>query len=477
MTTTVVEELPLFRAKCDGIGHAAATGPNVGPGTYNVGWNPAPATNNANAPFNTTSQRPPLSQSDPRVPGPGRYDLSEPDDVRIGVVSCPFVSESARFPLDADVHLPGPAAYDIQGRFPDKRGVRSHTFAGLAPGSLAPVTDDAVSLGPGSYNPNDRAARRSNPRAAHFSKYSGRDSARVNENPGPASYNPDLPPRSLYNGKPSSMFATNTNRLVYAVKDTPGPGDYEIAGSVLRKGPACTLGRSAFGTSCPRFDGPNSGESPGPGWYTSEIAPRRPKYDGRGNVHPFASTADRFSSTAPFVPGPASYDGFKPSKHRSYVGESPFGSTVPRFGPTVALRPAVTFDEAFGPGGQRRPRRNRPLRAFESGEIKPTTGLKPLPERNYNVKHDWPKPGSIHSSFGAAPRLATGVSNGVPGPGSYIADGSSLAHGGKSSWGREVRFGAASTDAGGTVGPGSYYHDSTFLKKSYNCTIGSDTTW
>lgn len=481
-TTTVVEELPLIRSKCEGIGNTTGTNVNVGPCTYDVAdssWD-GKNNNNSRAPFNTTSHRPPLSLNDPGIPGPGRYDLTEPEDNKIGVVSIPFVSGSTRFQTIWEEDAPGPGAYNNHGKWPHKPSCRSHKFSDMSPDGFAGTYNGGATMGPGYYNPNLAAASRSNPKASHFSKYCPRTYPHPNGNPGPGTYDLDRKPHSLYAQKPSSMFATNTSRGQHSVKDTPGPGDYEIAGSMIRKTPARSLGRAAFGTSSPRFDGPGLGDTPGPGWYTGEVALRRPKYNGPINAHPFLSTEDRFKDDSAFGPEPGLYDPTRPPKHMYFGGGTPFGSTVPRFTATVVQDPLLTFDEAFGPAyyGRSGPRRTKPMRQFIHGNIKPTTGPEQLPERFYDVKYDWPKPTSLHGLFGAASRGSlSAADNGVPGPGSYRADGTINSGRGNSTWAKDVRFAPAGMERGGTIGPGRYHHESTFLRKSFNCTIGSDLTW
>ena len=100
----------------------------------------------------------------------------------------------------------------------------------------------------------------------------------------------------------------------------------------------------------------------------------------------------------------------------------------------------------------------------------------------YDVRYDWPKPTSTcETTFGTSGRLPpyAGATNDTPGPGAYSSTVGIAAvsqRPGNATWGRDVRF-AGTSPANSTPDPGKYYHCSTFLTKSHNATIGSDTTW
>lgn len=497
MKSTVIEELPLLRAKPTGAEYNGGTGPNVGPGSYDLEYH-LPA-NNSRAPFNTTGVRPPLNVSDPRIPGPGNYhDFYDPpvyaDYGKKGITSVPFTSATDRFRSAAADDTPGPGQYDLVGNWPTKRGKRTHAFTVPASRSLV-VEDQQPASGPGYYNPNYSASYRKNPKAAHFAKYSSRDGdlsgtgpgAAKAGVPGPGSYDLDKKPRSLYDAKPSSMFATKTNRSIEYGSAVPGPGAYELDPMATK--PKTSDERfSAFGSSTKRFHVDSSVGNPGPGSYTGEIAPRRqrPGYTGTAA---FLSDSERFVDGRRGAPGPGSYDGRLYPKHMDFGGNTPFLSTVPRF---ARITPeAVPFDELFNARASHvtplRASRTGRMRPFIQREISPTLGPEVLPPRSYNVNYDWPEGTDNPKRFGTAPRfLDVGKpdkANDNPGPGHYFRDDANKYPRGtrfdNSNWPRDVRFKSGGHPWGepGNPGPGRYYHEATLLNKTHNATIGSDTTW
>lgn len=464
MTATVLEELPLIRSKNAPLVDITGTGPTVGPGSYDTSVKNKH--NNSLAPFNTTSVRPPLSLIDPRIPGPGAYVIPSPTVSR-GVASCPFASEASRFPLSTGEGVPGPGSYNCTDRWPTKRAPTVHQFRAYDEPVLV---GDAP--GPGYYSPG--VSQKPCGRTAHFGKYSGRDAPRANTNPGPGTYDSIHNGRSLYSLKPQSMFATKTKRSQLPCGDVPGPGTYE-ATSLFTRQPK-TERFSAFSTTASRFSSDNS-VTPGPGAYTGELAPRRQHRFNGNETHPFASESNRFYNESSGSPGPGAYDGSKFPKRMAFGGETPFGSTVPRFGRNSRLWASEGVYHDQRP--LRFPRRVKPQRTFIERDLEPSTVAQPLPDRSYDVRYDWPKPTSFRSTFGSGPRFAASESqSAAPGPGSYDSSGGFSRTGrqfGNSNWGRETRF--CDTSQKGNPGPGSYYHETTFLKKTFNQTIGSDAVY
>lgn len=464
--TTVLEDLPLIRAKAPGIYNETGTSPAIGPGSYNPDYNHTVL--HSQAPFNSTSQRKPLSEVDAVVPGPGAYVVNEAEK-NLGIASCPFLSETTRFPGDPEVS-PGPGAYHSAGKWPTKKNPRSHKFT-LVHDRYPHISEPPIDGG--YYQPNYGAVNRAHPRAAHFGQYSEREPPKFNENPGPGSYNIDAKPRNMYTSKPSSMFATNTSRSGAPNSDTPGPGSYDIPYTFSRKPQTETF--SAFGSAQARFVNSDPG-IPGPGSYTGEIAPRRHKPIG-GLTAAFASNADRFPDDARPAPGPGSYNGAKLPKHLSHGGEAPFGSTVPRFSSRRAEPPSGEYYGAVGPLRipQRIPGHPIPVHKPVTTAVESDTGAGYRAEEDF---HSVPKPTStMKTTFGGAPRMNDNAHAGeYPGPGSYNSATSTFGAGPwKSGWGQEVRFPVPPGSF--YPGPGEYYHNSTLLKKTYNCTIQSDTTW
>lgn len=461
---TVLEDLPLIRGKAPGIYNETGTGPEVGPGSYNPEYNHYVL--HSHAPFNSTSQRKPLLEVDPVVPGPGAYTLPD-TQMGLGVGSCPFLSDAVRFSNGIE-EKPGPGSYHVSERCPTKKAPRAHKFSLVhdrCPQSNLPT--DA-----GYYYPNFGAASRAKPRAAHFGKYSEREPTRHNDYPGPGTYNIGSKPRNIYSSKPSSMFATNANRGADSATDTPGPGTYNIPSLFAMKRPGEVF--SAFGSSQARFL--HFGSSyPGPGTYAGEIAPRRPK-PTENSLAPFSSTAERFADDLIRPsPGPGQYNGAKLPKHMHHGGEAPFGSTVPRFD----FREAYQSGEYYNSTGPLRfPQRlpgcpiplNKPV--VDQAQEKSNSGYSAGGEGR-----EFRKPTStFKTTFGGAAKLTATADASGPGPGSYgVGLSSFVGSFNRSGWSQEPRF-----PLQGTVhspGPGEYYHNSTFLKPTFNRTIQLDATW
>lgn len=460
--TTILEDLPLIRAKAPGIYNETGTNTTVGPGSYDP--NSDHTFLHCQAPFNSTSGRNPLSEVDLAIPGPGTYVISK-EEKKLGVESCPFLSEDARFSFKIDKN-PGPGSYYHPNKWPTKKKPRAHNFSSVYdrfPHISEPPVDG------GFYHPNYSAAHVAHPRASHFGKYSEREPQKVNGNPGPGEYNIDQKLRSIYSSKPSSMFATNTNRCPLTASDTPGPGTYDVPS--LFSAPHQTETFSAFGSAQSRFVNPVE-EMPGPGAYTGEIAPRRPKaLDGL--THNFASTLDRFVGAPRPTPGPGAYNGSKLPKHISHGGVAPFGSTVPRFCFENAEVPSIG-----GAYSVHSPLRI-PRRVYGPNQSITATKEPKAETRSYEPEgYSVPKPTSTRdTTFGGAPRLLTSQkANGYPGPGSYNNHHTSFRPDlGRSDWRKEVRF--PPSVGLRNPGPGEYYQNGTLLKKTYNCTMQSDTTW
>ncbi|CAJ1035217.1 Sperm-tail PG-rich repeat, putative [Leishmania lindenbergi] len=474
-----MEELPLLRAKGNHV--RETTGPSVGPGAYDL--DKRATINSSCAPFNSTSVRQPLLSADRELPGPGAYNVPAAQSGQaFGVGSQPFVSESARFVAAACSDIPGPGSYDVASYRSTRKNPRSHMFSG--PHGNALDSQFTESAGPGSYNPNYAAADRRLPKAAGFAKYSSREPLRPPTGPGPGSYNPSLVLRSLGAAKPSSMFVTKTKRSLCGgngFSDSPGPGTYQPWMASER---GATIPReqfSAFGSSSSRFAHGKEGDLPGPGAYTGEIAPRRFHPSTKGNSAAFVSGYDRFpASMAAQSPGPGTYDPRRSRRHHDFGEPMPFGSTVPRFDPVWSQHPrSEPLIFSGDPDNGRAPSQRR-MRPFIYGKIQPSSAPPPLPHRAYDVRYDWPKPTSMaNTTFGTSSRLPLHQTSAVPGPGSYCELGDAAPAGrryGNSNWGRDVRFSEVALSSG-TPEAGKYYHASTFLKKTFNSTIGSDTAW
>lgn len=463
--TTVIEDLPLERAKAPGIYNATGTDPAVGPGSYNADYQHSVL--HLQAPFNSSSQRKPLSESDAVVPGPGAYSPQEAE-TGLGIASCPFLSDALRFSY-TNTGYPGPGAYYAADKWPTKRNARSHKFK-LVHDRYPHISEPPIDGG--YYYPNYSSLNRGNPRVSNFGRYSEREKPKFNENPGPGSYSVDSKPHNLYSSKPSSMFATNTSRSGVPSSDAPGPGSYDIPALFTHKPQSETF--SAFGSAQSRFVNRDS-TVPGPGHYTGDIAPRRPK-PADGLTAAFASNSNRFQDSQRPTPGPGAYKGNRLPKRISHGGVAPFGSTVTRFHSHHNEMPGA---DGYPPNSvlripQRIPGHPIAVRREQQGSDMDATAT--IPRHDEGTFSNVGKPTStMKTTFGGAPRLTGDIHAAeYPGPGTYDSNISSFKPGGHSGWNQEVRFPLSGSYG---PGPGEYHHNSTFLKQSHNRTIQFDTTW
>ncbi|RNF16467.1 uncharacterized protein Tco025E_05168 [Trypanosoma conorhini] len=470
----VEEELPLFRAKLPGLYTSGATGSGVGPGSYNVTFTYSKPIH-GEAPFGITSERF-SSHLGALTPGVGTYEVTM-NDFRSGDITVvPFVSSVDRFFAPRTDEVPGPGTYPHDGNRWGRTG-RAHT---IGAGRFNDVEDPLV-VGPGSYNPNYASGHRAHPRAANFAGYSGRGNPRFNDVPGPGHYGVAASAKSLYTNKPSSMFATKTLRSTFGGNvRTPGPGTYDVPSyfqSLEQYRAANPEFFSAFGSSAPRYAPYGPTDLPGPGTYTGEIAPRRPKMPPKTKgTSSFVSETSR--KRLPFGTnlGPGAYEPVMPIKLRKHnLASVPFRSRSQRI-PSPQRADAEGFVESRRPL-VRVPRRIHPSRLLDDSldAAAKTDSRSVSPGRVYDVKYDWTKPTCTSGSYlGIAPRFEKKALNVFPGPGQYDISNKDLLGGGRSlngTWGTDGRF--KSGDGVGNPGPGHYRYDSTFYKKSFNCTVAS----
>lgn len=470
----IVEELPLFRAKVPGFYGDTATGTAVGPGSYNIAGKRAQP-NHSVAPFSSTSVKFSPQQTS-TTPGVGTYDLTTQGSQKGDITIVPFVSKVNRFFGPRVDDVPGPGQYSHDG---DKWGRSGRTHAIGMP--LSKDAGGTHSLGPGSYDPKLSATGRANPRAAVFGKYSARDAPRYNDVPGPGHYDQAFSERSVYDKKPSSMFATKTGRSAIGSTNTnPAPGAYNLPGlftSLEEYRTQKPEGFSAFGSSASRHAPLDRNNYPGPGSYTGEIAPRRPQVHQKGKgTSSFVSGTGRNTLPSGTNLGPGVYDTRKLTKQPRYqLASVPFRSLSTRF-PLAKPAPQEEVFQSRHPV-VRVPRRIHPSR-LPNESFDRTTHTKSRsvsPDYAYDVKYDWPKPTCTSgSALSTAPRFDDrDPKRNFPGPGHYdVSKGSfGSSRSLRGTWGTDGRFKRG--PEGGTPGPGYYAYDTTLYKKSFNCTIGS----
>ncbi|KEG12126.1 hypothetical protein DQ04_01981070 [Trypanosoma grayi] len=468
------ERLPLFRAKLPGLYAGGGTGPEVGPGSYDLTFNSSQPGHGV-APFNTTSDRFAPHQT-AASPGVGTYNIITENQQKGDISIVPFASTVDRFFGPRADDVPGPGEYNHDGDRWGRTG-RSYTVGKSHPEGFA----GSASGSPGVYYPNYTSGCRAHPRAANFAKYSSREPPRFNDVPGPGHYDVSDSGNALYDRKPTSMFATKTMRsMIGGASKNPGPGAYDIPAMFQ------TLEQyrnenpenfSAFGSSAPRDKRDWRDNEPGPGAYTGEIAPRRPRAQCKGKgTSSFVSGSERNRLPMGTNLGPGAYGADKPAKMQKYeLASVPFRSTLSRF-PISKLPEETGVFEARHPV-VRVPRRIHPARVRHETFARSTGNgpVNPSTDRVYDVKYDWPKPSCTSGAYlGTAPRFKNkDLSNSYPGPGHYdVAEkvGSGGSRFMNTTWGTDGRF---KRDLECNPGPGHYSYNSTLLTKTFNCTFGS----
>ena len=312
----------------------------------------------------------------PDGPGPGAYEIGSTLETNAGV----SVPQAIRFPAQPTDDTPGPGTYlPISGQ-------RDGPAIGFSSAPRMPADPTADVPGPGMY---DQTLPPQGPWHSIAGKYS--DGPQANDGPGPGAYNSELPADSrgaVMLGAP--RFERDAN------SDAPGPGMYSLAAQ-------WNDGKSAV---FPTADKPadrelrEAAQVPGPGQYSTALAPNGPFYSMLGKQ-------SEAPSGAAHVPGPGAYNVAQLEK-----GPSAFIGNAPR-----ELTDAT--DSFPGPGAYALP-----------------SALSPM-----------------GPTFGVAQRMPNAPANDVPGPGLYDAGGVGMFDGPKYSFPLAANRPGATNDV---PGPGMY---------------------
>lgn len=261
---------------------------------------PGPAAYTPNNPFTGeqpkwgmgTSNRPPLSQTDPCVPAPGTYKLKS----TMGEAG---VTIGARWhDSEKKSNAPGPAAYTLQSTVGE--GPKS-SIATREMWKKETLKKDSANPGPGAYALGSFDAVKSAAPRFQFgtSQRDGMANPHRAKEPGPGNYTPRNP---VVEGSPAFGFGkSNRPPLSQTDPSVPGPGNYAITGTV-----GGNSGTKVVLT--PRRADPQSkSKVPGPGAYKpNEKDLNTPKWSFGNSQRP------PLSQTDPCVPAPGTYAYAKP---------------------------------------------------------------------------------------------------------------------------------------------------------------------
>ncbi|KAG8345583.1 putative Sperm tail PG rich repeat [Trypanosoma vivax] len=468
--TRIHGELPLFRAKVPELGTGSGTGQNIGPGSYDLKFGGTGCAYSI-PPFGSGSDRFPVNKT-ATTPGVGAYELPMSISKKSGLSIVPFNSRVSRFYERRDEGVPGPGAYtpcENQVR----RNRRAQTMGCSRNGSMF----ERETLGPGCYNPIFSKTSRVRSGAVNFDDYCSRKSAPQNDNPGPGCYECPGTGKTIYSRKPTSSFASKTERSTFTANaSNPGPGTYDLPSCFESKShyqAANPEAFSVFGSTAARYGpyGPNP--YPGPGAYTGEIAPRRihVNCDDKGTSS-FMTGSGRTTEPQRTNLGPGTYDDVKLTREPAYqMASVPFRSNVERF-----PSPKVEQQEIVAPRRTvlRVPRRVHPVRLRNNGvDGDAHSRQMELSLPMYDADYSYTKPRCNTGGFiGLEPRFARqNTKSTAPPPGCYNTPENPVlggAHSLRGTFGTDGRFKSVVDD---TLGPGSYWPGSSFLRKSFNQTF------
>lgn len=260
---------------------------------------PGPAAYKPNNPFSGeqpkwgmgTSNRPPLSTTDPAVPAPGTYPFKS------RLQEGPRCTMGARWrDSKAMTNAPGPAAYSLTSTVGEGPKSSMGTREIWVKQTLK---QDSANPGPGAYALNSLdSVKTAQPRFKFGSSQRDGMAAKAVA-PGPGNYTPRNP---IVEGAPAFGFGKSQRpQLSQTDPSVPGPGNYAITGTV-----GGSQGTKVVMT--PRRADPQSkSQAPGPAAYTIEKKEdNTPKWSFGTSNRPALSQCD------PSVPAPGTYAYSKP---------------------------------------------------------------------------------------------------------------------------------------------------------------------
>ena len=311
-----------------------------------------------------------------------------------------------------------------------RRAAPSFTFGGgpLRDERSAAASRGDEAPGPGEYDGDDgkgddeKRSPSKRTRPSGFTFGFRRDDEKTDaraSTPGPGSYDvagslperredaPEAPKRAVGSGPAFTLAKRLPGGALDAARagDTPGPGEYDAARpgeGVLGGGPAFTMGGGAAGSPGPGKASPSPSPSPGPGAYenvSAAVGRDAPAFTMYGRVPDVAG--DKIAAS---VPGPGAYEVVRPavgapgSPANPGAGGAPAGSPGP--GPTLKGREAWA-----GPGsGLDSAGKDSPgPAAYVSDAVArpraaaPAYTMAPRPARARDDARETPGPGEYHA--------------------------------------------------------------------------------
>ena len=464
----------------------------VGPGSYNLTQSKKPRS--SSVPFSKSEVKTSVSKVKPSsLPGPGSY-IPQEDWHKSSSPSSSFISKLPRTgPIPVGIagsvnsfDTPGPGAYNTASPNLSRPKRHFRQLSMIVEATVASIPykpgENSV-LGPTTYNPDSSSTKPKIP-AINFSAGMSRKGAfEVKTNPviGPGKYN-IVPERQFE--KPNWVFLSKVNKSTEKkVDQAPGPGSYnpkqymkqprvlvEGFGSTTEReicsnydqsfspkptellydlskaeiyrqkylNPKTPIPKPAFGTSEKReSQWVNMSTIVGPGDY--QILKTNP------NHAKFVSRSPRFShSKADFLPGPGSYDSSNPVTH------------------TVAISKAIRFNEKKIEGPES-------YLGHEEWKLKQNRA-KDAQYYEPNLRFESSSPRFLQSDIES------------PGPGHYkVYEKPKTKSVIKSTENRFAQHGSyiKSSNTEADIGPGSYYKEIGIGKKTYNISpeMGDEKPW
>lgn len=223
-----------------------------GPGSYN------PCMISTSAPAYSMGSRFKTKDSELWQRGPGSYDLGVP---KRGPSFSLGVRDSAK--PNSQSSIPGPGTYNTDKSTFSKNSAPAYSMGGRnttnssisqspGPGAYNIESSSKNHIGP-TYNMNSRVSDavissfgNSNLKSAPAFSFGGRSHFRVDNTPGPGSYNVDV--GNLNKGGPAYSIASREHRFKGDKGSSPGPGAYNIS-STGRSAPSYTIAQKRHETA------------------------------------------------------------------------------------------------------------------------------------------------------------------------------------------------------------------------------------
>eukprot|EP00347_Sterkiella_histriomuscorum_P018852 403343924 len=412
------------------------------------------------------------------VPGPGSYEAKQSVSVRSGAFGTQKRDTIKQIASNTDnLQMPGPGAYGNDGGMgsKSKRGNQSVAYDGAATRGLSTLNKEQLNNpGPGMYQANSNFLKSKTPTIGFGTQKRPNHLVKNQEAPGPGNYNVDS--RKDAGFKMGQKLNTRLN-------ENPGPGSYEPSSNQARTG-SQTFRMSQSARKSEFLTNRSTSDLPGPGNYNQGY-----KEFGRGvpSVKIGIKTKDLSKLD---VPGPGSYDTknsqVKPQTSQSIRFNNSIRQDIVRKedlekpGPgNYNQKSAFAGEKGFTMGAKKQPKysdvpgpgsydtKNDLTKAGQQSQRIATTKRKTFMEEAPN---DLPGPGNYDqgSAFANSKGFTIGAKkdqkySDVPGPGSYNAKDELTKYGGQSQRIATTKRKTFMEEVPNEMpGPGNYDQGSTF---------------